>query len=452
MQAPRRPLRAIALALGVALGAMASAAEPGEGRVVITYWEKWTNFEEEAMRGVVDRYNASQERIFVRFVSTSQLDRKLLLATAGGNPPDLAGFWSHTVVNYADKGALTPLDSMMKRDGVSRDQYIPAVWEGCEYRGFTWALPTTPATVALHYNRKLFREAGLDPEKPPRTIAELDDYARRLTRTDADGNYTQMGFLPTDPGWWGPMWCFWFGGDLVDKTGSQLLCDSPENIRAFNWFQSYMTNYDWRKVREFEAAYRGQFASPSNSFMAGRVAMQLQGVWMSSFIDKYGPDVDWAVAPFPAETYDPDAPTTVIETDLLVIPRGAPHVEEAWDFIKFVQRRENMEELCSRQRKFSPLRDVSEEFYRNHDNPYIRTFRALAESPKAKAVPDIPVWVEYRDEIAATVETIWTAGDKQSDVATLFGTVKRRVQPKLDRANARWLLVKESRLKEWQTP
>jgi len=425
------------------------ASEGPAGRVVVTYWEKWTNFEKDAMQAIVDRYNASQEKVFVRFVSTSQIDRKLLLATAGGNPPDVAGFWSHTVVNYADRGALTPLEPLMARDGLSVDDYLPSIMDCCRYRGFVWGLPSTPATVALHYNRRLFREAGLDPDKPPTTIAELDEYSRRLTKTDDEGNFTQMGFLPTDPGWWGPFWGFWFGGELADPDGERILCDSPENIRAFEWFQSYVEDYDYRKVRFFEATYRGQFASPSNSFMAERVAMQLQGVWMAAFIREHGPDLDWAVAPFPSETYSPDAPGTVVESDILVIPRGARHVEEAWDFIRFVQRQRNMEDLCLGQGKFSPLREVSEEFYARHPNPFIRTFRRLAESPNAKAVPRIGVWSEYRDEVAAAVQSIWTAGDDPVDVGAALGRVKERIQPKLDRANRRWETVKDERMKEW---
>ena len=89
---------------------------------------------------------------------------------------------------------------------------------------------------------------------------------------------------------------------------------------------------------------------------------------------------------------------------MLVIPRGSRHVEEAWDFIKFVQRQDNMEQLCLDQKKFSPLMEVSPAFYERHDNPFIRLFRELAESPNARAVPKIPVWVEYRDELTAAID------------------------------------------------
>ncbi len=416
-------------------------------RKVVTYWEKWTNFEKDAMLDIVKKYNESQDEVYVEFISTSTIDAKLLLATAGGNPPDIAGFWSHTVYNFADKGALIPLDEFMKKDGLSGSDYLPSVYEACTYKGFTWGLPSTPATVALHYNKDLFREAGLDPDSPPQSIKELDEYAKKLTKVDSDGKYTQLGFLPTDPGWWGTMWVFWFGGSLVNESGTEILIDSEESKTAFNWVQSYLKDYDAQRIKDFEATHRGEFASPSNSFMSGRVAMKLQGVWMSSFIEKFSDNLDWGVAPFPSYHPDPEKPATVVETDILVIPRGAKNVEEAWDFIRFVQRQEIMEELCLKHRKFSPLMEVSDEFYKEHANPYIRVFRELAESPNAQAVPKVPVWEEYRHEIEVAMEEIWLKG---SPVEPTLEYIKKRIDPKLDRAILRWEKVKETRLEEWK--
>jgi ABC-type glycerol-3-phosphate transport system substrate-binding protein len=305
--------------------------------------------------------------------------------------------------------------------------------------------------VALHYNRELYRKAGLDPDKPPQTIEQLDEYARILTVTGPDGNYTQMGFLPSDPGWWAQFWGVWFGAKLINEDGSELLCDSPEMVRAYKWFRSYVQDYDRNKVRFFEAAHRGQFASASNSFMSGRIAMKLQGVWMANFIERFGEDVDWAAAPFPATSDLTGGPATVVETDMLVIPRGSKHVEEAWDFIKFVQRQDVIEELCLRQKKFSPLKNVSAEFYEKHDNPHIRMFRELAESPNAQAVPKTPVWTEYRDELGFAFERLWVTSEEELSVEEALSNVKKRMQPKLDLMNERWAAIGEQRIEGWNS-
>ncbi len=63
----------LVLLLGAFLGACTPAGTgQREGRVIIKYWEKWTGFEADAMRAVVDDFNAAQDRIFVDYSSVSQ--------------------------------------------------------------------------------------------------------------------------------------------------------------------------------------------------------------------------------------------------------------------------------------------------------------------------------------------------------------------------------------------
>jgi len=102
---------------------------PSDGRVHIDYWEKWTGFEADAMRAVVDAFNRSQNRVFVHMLTISQVDQKMLLATAGGNPPDVAGLWAYNVNVFADKNALLPLDSFIREAGIQPSDYIPCYWE-----------------------------------------------------------------------------------------------------------------------------------------------------------------------------------------------------------------------------------------------------------------------------------------------------------------------------------
>lgn len=440
----------IALAVSAACLALSCSGgtERADGRITIEYWEKWSGFEKDAMQAIVDDYNASQDRVFVNFVSQSELERKLLLATSGGNPPDLSGFWSYAVASFVDMGVLTPLDSRMQRDGISRDDYLKSVGDICEYRGYMWALPATPASLGLHINVALFREAGLDPDNPPSSIAEFDEACRRLAVQRPDGGYERMGYIPTDPGWWQQMWGFWFGDMLVSEDGRTVTCDSPESIASLEWTRSFCTNYDYRNLRLYEAAYRGQFASSGNAFISGRMGMVLQGVWMANFINEFGPGLEWTAAPFPSAFDTQGEPVTIVETDILVIPRGSRHPEEAWDFIKYVQRQDVMEKLCTLQLKFSPLAEVSADFDAKHPNPHIGLFRRLAESKNARAVPQIPVWTEYRDELIFAHQRAW-ADPEGTDPAEAMRLVKERIQPRLDEANRRWDRVAKERLEEW---
>jgi len=369
-----------------------------EGRVVLEYWEKWTGFEREAMARVVDDFNNSQDKIFVRFLSVSRIDQKMMLATAGGVPPDLVGLWDVNLPSYAENNALKPLDRLAREAGLSEADYNPVFWKLCHYRGYLWALPSTPSVVALHWNKKMFREAGLDPERPPRTLDELETFNEKLTRKNPDGSLAQIGHMPQEPGWWLPDFPSWFGGPSWDG-GNRLLLDAPPNRDFFAWLESYPHRFGGPELFKLRGGF-GNFASPDNPFFNSKVAMILQGVWMDNFIRKYAPEgFSYGVAPFPESTAHPLAPLTIAQTDILVIPAGARHPREAMEFIAFVQKQKNMEALCMAQRKLSPLAVVSDDFYRRHPHPYLREFQRLSQSPRAQPTLCLPTMREYSNDL-----------------------------------------------------
>ncbi|QDU33412.1 maltose ABC transporter periplasmic protein [Poriferisphaera corsica] len=437
-----------------------------DGKLVIQYWEKWTGFEYDAMKAVVDKYNESQDKVFVEMLPVSQLDSKLLLATAGGNPPDVSGLWSYLVKTFSEKGALTPLDKAMAKRGISTDDYIPVLIDLCQHRGFTWGLPATPATIALHWNKKLFRESGLDPNMAPQSLEELDAMSDALTivRIEREGkdvevrftdltdtekeaknfDLVRVGHLPHVPGWFNTMWVYWFDGDLLEGD-RKILADSPENLAALAWYRSYTEKLGVKNVQQFAAGF-GNFASPQDAFLSGKVAMVIQGVWMHNFIEKYAPSMEWAAAPFPSVNPKKTPFVTIAECDTLVVPKGAKHPEEAFDFIAFVQKQENMELLCMGQKKFSPLKKVSDDFVSSHPNPYIQTFIDGAWSKDAKTVPKSPIWKEYTSEMGVGYEQVLSLRKTPEDAAK---SVQERIQRKLDGMVRRWDAVKTERLEQW---
>ena len=436
-------------------------------RIVIDYWEKWTGFEDDAMQAVVADFNRSQNRIFVKkLTGIGEMERKLMLATAGGDPPDIAGVWPKTIPDFSEKCALTPLDTMIKAAGIKREDYIPVYWDLCSYHGFMWALPATPTSLALHWNKKLFREAGLDPERPPASLDEFEAMSERLTIVEIqrDGKWVrvrypdlsnqekqaktfklvQLGSDPQQPGWWMPMWVFWFGGNLWDGQ-RQITANTPECLEMLEWLQSQPQKYGVDNRRAFGAAY-GNFQSPQNPFLSGQIAMTLQGEWMYNFIDKYAPQMEWGAAPFPAKDPKAHPMVTIVDGDVLVIPKGARHPREAFEFIRYVNRQGPMEKLCLAQRKFSPLAKVSDDFLKHHPNPCIKVFIDLAKSPDARYAPRIPIWMEYFDEMNDAIDGVMALTATPQEA---LETVESRLRWKMDRAMDRWDAVKDERLKEW---
>ncbi len=112
----------------------------------------------------------------------------------------------------------------------------------------------------------------------------------------------------------------------------------------YSWFQGYAKRYDAGQLQNFTSSF-GNFASAQNPFMSGKLAMVLQGVWMGNFIQKHSPGLRWGAAPFPSEK-EGGPPVAIADADMLVIPAGARHPSEAFEFIKYVTQRGPMEKLC----------------------------------------------------------------------------------------------------------
>jgi len=409
-----RKLGLPALALVVVWAAYKSEQIPRieqkPGPVHITYWEKWTEFEGDAIKAVVDRYNSRQNRIHVDLLSVSDIEKKTLLAVSGGNPPDVAGLYGPNVAQYADDSAVMPLDDFCKSYHITRDDYIPVYFDIGFYNNHIYSLPSAPASTALHYNKQMFRDAGLDPEKYPTTIEELDALADKIV-TRKNGHIDRSGFMPAEPGWWNWGWGCVFGGKLWDVKTGKVTANSPENVRAYNWVRTYTDKYGAGELSTFRSGF-GNFSSPQNAFLSSKVAMELQGVWMYNFIDQYAPSLEkpvlnWAAVPFPHPADRPDlANMTFADEDVLVIPRGARHPKEAFDFISYVESQEGMELLCMGQRKHSPLSHVSDTFYSKHPNPYIKLFADLPKSPTVVSPPKTGIWPEYQAEMVAAFEQV----------------------------------------------
>ena len=382
------------------------------------------------MQEVVDEFNHSQNRITIDFLSVGQIEQKTLLATAGGDPPDLAGIYLVDVCAFADRNALTPLSPFMRADGTTPDQFnsrYARVYGGMgSYRGEVWAVPTTPSTVALYYNKDLLRAAGLDPERPPRTKDELTEMSKKLIVRDAAGKLTQVGFLPQLNSWWGWAFAEWFGGQVFDGK-DVTISTNPANVQAFTWMEDYTKLYGLENIRRLSSTF-GNLSTPDDPFLSGKVAFVFDGVWRYSYVQQFHPGLNFGVAPWP-EAVPGVKDFTIAESDMLVIPRGAKHPREAWEFLKYlsspnlaaqgIDEISGVERLCYLQQKASPLTQWSPFFTDHNPNPYADIFRKLAESPHAVATPQMGIWDEYQrnlilafDKVRLDIETPQQALDE----------------------------------------
>lgn len=425
-----------ATAVGYALfGPSARRAGP-TNRITLDYWEKWTGHEADAMEVVVNRFNESQDRIFVNYLTMGGIDRKAKLAIAAGDPPDILGLWNRNLPFFDQCGAIMPLDGL-KSFGIEASSYAKAIQPLVFRRGEQLAAPSTPSSIVLYYNRSILRECGWDPDAPPRTIPEFDRMIAATTRLDADGDVERAGFLPTDPGWWSWCWGGFFGGGLYDEKTGLATVDSPQVVSAYDWYQSFPKRWGLDRLRAFQGAPVDN-PSPYRNFFSGRLASTVQGPWIPMFMDQElgKGNFDYGACFFPvAEGLEDEPPFGPIETDILVIPKGARNPDASMEFIAFTQQPENMESLCSGHAKPSPLAKSSEAFRRDHPNRAVEVHERLLHSPNAYTTPWISSWDEFGMALGVGLDAIWNL---RSDSARApLEAVQAEVEAILSRATRR---------------
>ncbi|MBS0191668.1 MAG: ABC transporter substrate-binding protein [Phycisphaerales bacterium] len=440
----------VAGGIGFAAFGPRGAKESADGRIVLDYWEKWTGHEARAMMKLVDAFNSSQKRIRVRYLTTAGIDQKALISIAAGDPPDLVGLWNYNVPQYAETGAILPLDELDTKGEVRAERFAqgfrPVLMHPDPHtkKERQWAVINTGGVLALYYNKQLFREAGLDPERPPRTIEELTAANTRLikrSKPGSDAPLERAGFMQTEPGWWSWIWGYSFGGSLYDAGNDRCLAASPQNVAGFEWVQRTSEELGVEANKTFKAGF-GNYDSPLNAFLTGKLAMVVQGPWLANVINAHGPkdasgrpSLDYGVVPMPvtADLYDANHPVGLIDCDIMVVPRGVKHPEACMEFIAFLQRQENVEAMALAHYKSSPLAVSSKAFLENHPNRGILTFDAIAKSDRTYRVPRTRAWPQIKDELDAGLQRMWSLERSAKDELAM---IERRSQEYLDTVEA----------------
>src|SRR5512138_3202913 len=166
---------------------------------------------------------------------------KALTAVKGGDPPVTSILLSTDMYTLIDEDAIVPWDDFVKTpdDQAWVKSFYPAFMENSQTGGKTWGIPFQRSTIVLYYNKELFKEAGLDPEKAPANWEEMRSFAEKLTKRDASGNTTQWGVSIPSSGF--PYWLFQglttqAGAILMNPEGNRTFYDKPEVVEALQYW------------------------------------------------------------------------------------------------------------------------------------------------------------------------------------------------------------------------
>lgn len=348
---------------------------------------------------------------------------KLLTMIAGGTSPDVAMVVSHLTPAYAHQGILAGIGSYMERAGVNRSDIIPpalmqGVWEGEVY-----ALPLiVDPNFAMVWNKQYFAEAGLDPNRGPATLAEYEEYYRRLTRRGPDGTVTRIAHtLWSAYGYVNAMWTWgWiFQGDFYDYATHTVTAADPKLVEALEFLKRYHDEYNVP-------------ALPREMYFPDNEAINF---WVSGHL-KYlldtRPELEIGVGPMPRLDEGAPSPAWIGGYGIGVL-KDAPNPDLAWEFVRFIAASEQGTSIFGSVSGWIPgyLRSgVMQEFLRD---PYMGVYLQVAQEARHWR-PAMPAIVEYEQLLNSYVAQV-LAGERVPVDA--LREVQQLVQAQLDEILAR---------------
>ncbi len=253
------------------------------------------------MAALVADFEKENPEIRVRPIYTGTYKdsiQKALTAHKKGTPPDAAVLFAVDIFTLIDADAVLPFEELAtsNEDKAWLKSFHPALMTNSRAAGKTYGVPFQRSTILLYWNKKLFREAGLDPERPPADWAEMAGYAQKLTRRAASGETTQWGLQIPSSGF--PYWLFQGlvasnGAELMNAAGTETYFDQPAAIQALQYWVDLS-----RDIRVHPPGIVEWGTTPA-AFLSGKAAM----VWTTSgnlgdLKDKAG--FDFGVAMLPA--------------------------------------------------------------------------------------------------------------------------------------------------------
>ena len=153
------------------------------------------------MATLIKNFNAAHPDIKATPVYTGSYDETLIKtrsATEAGKPPAAVVMSANFLTDLVIEKEIAPLDDLIKADGQSDDafmgQFFPALHANAVIDRQVYGVPFQNSTPLLYYNVEHFREAGLDPDRPPQTWDDLVAAAKKLTRREGD-RVTRWGIL-----------------------------------------------------------------------------------------------------------------------------------------------------------------------------------------------------------------------------------------------------------------
>ena len=372
-------------------------------------------------------YNDSQKEVAVTAVYTGSYDDTKLKAQAAANagkPPAVVLMSANFVLDLKLAGDVISLEPMLKADGTTRakflDDFWPAVQPNAIVDGELYGVPFHNSTPLLYYNVEHFKEAGLDPSKPPRTWAELADAAKKLTKGDRYGFLMPAGYDYL--GWLMEALSMTNGGRYYNEDyGGEVYYDTPTMLGAARFVEDLIFKHKVMPQGVTEAG------GVSTAFFAGKASMVLLSTGSLSFIrENMKTPYDVAFVPKNVRNAVPIGGASLV----MFAGQNEDSKKAGWKFIKWLSSTDTLGGWSRFTGYFAPRKSA-------YDKPEMKEF--IAKNPDAKVALD---QLPYAKPWFATYQTVAVRKALEDEVQSVLNGKKKAPQAVKDAQKSADALMK----------
>ncbi|MFI2366748.1 sugar ABC transporter substrate-binding protein [Promicromonospora sp. NPDC019610] len=263
----------------------------------------------------------------VEFVEWGDAHDRFVTSIAGGTTPDVAETGTTWTPEFADAGALAPLDEYVDAAGVT-DDLVEGLVEAGTYDGQLYGMPWYAGVRSLVYNTELFEQAGVEP---PTTWAEIEDAAAALKKEFPDKIAVAV---PGDAEFTVYPWVWGAGGEVATLDGDTWTSglDSPEAQEGIGFWTGLATEGDYSSA----GATTWRETDVLDSFAAGDVGMAVMGSWTPGAIVEANADMEGKFAAVPIPGQDGGIAPSVLGGSHLSVFETADDKDLAWTFVEMM--------------------------------------------------------------------------------------------------------------------
>jgi len=303
-----------------------------------------------------DFYKKTGIKVKCDAISWGDAHSKYLTSIAGGVAPDIGTMGLTWGTEFGDLGAMVDLKAAYPKEvGPIKESIFIGLWDSVEHKGRIYGIPFDMTEYVLYYRSDIIA-------KPPRTWDELQNLLVELNK-NGKGMLFDWGSLS----WIGYSPFLWqAGGDYFNKDFSEVTINSPQAIKAMNFFADLYRKYNVPKTKiPLEQGMR-----------TGDFPIAISGNWKIGDLRLFAPEIagKWSIATLPQGPSGKK--TAFIGGRVMGIFSQSKHKEAAWQFIKYLFSPEIQEKLyeaaLTKQDTYLP--------------PSIKTWDMLKMDPKFKAV------------------------------------------------------------------